>query len=229
MSQARILLVEDEASIRIMLQHNLEAEGYEVVCAPTGKTALQKLRLEHFDLMILDLMLPEISGLDILEIKHLENISVPTIIVSAKGSASERVAGLKMGAEDYVTKPFDLEELLLRIDKILARRTLDLNNNEDSITIGNNTIDFTSFEANTNQGVIQLTKTEAAILRLLHSRKNQVVSRKDILNSVYGFDVFPNTRTIDNFILAFRKYFEENPKEPKYFKSIRGIGYKLIL
>ncbi len=225
----RILLAEDEINIRSMLKYNLEEEGFETVEAADGAIAKEKLSSEHFDLLLLDLMMPKFSGLEVLDYINTENLHLPIIILSAKDNASDRVEGLRKGADDYVTKPFNLEELLLRIEKLINRKTTSQETYSSVLNFGANSIDFESYEAMTTAGKIALTKTEVAILKLLHQRKNQVVSRKEILNSVYGFEVFPATRTIDNFIMSFRKYFEIDPKNPQYFVSVRGIGYKLVL
>ncbi len=224
----RILLAEDEDNIRSMLKYNLQEEGFETVEAADGAITKQKLSEEHFDLLLLDLMMPKFSGLEVLDYINAENLHLPIIILSAKDNASDRIEGLRKGADDYVTKPFNLEELLLRIEKLINRKSSNQEVYSQTLSFGNNTINFESYEATTKHGLVSLTKTEVAILKLLYQRKNQVVSRKEILNSVYGFEVFPATRTIDNFIMSFRKYFEEDPKIPEFFISVRGIGYKFV-
>ena len=224
----RILLVEDEQSIRDTVKLNLEMEGYEVVTASTGKKALKAIKEQHFDLIILDIMLPEVDGYQIAEQTRLTNTRVPIIMLTAKAEGANRILGLKKGADDYLTKPFQLEELLLRVEKLLTRTKADGGEGVDAIEFGNNRIDFQTYEAETPRGPINLTKKEAMLLKLLVDRKNEVVSRQQILQSVWGYDVYPSTRTIDNFILSFRKYFEEDPKDPKFFQSIRGVGYKFV-
>ena len=224
----RILLVEDEQSIRDTVKLNLELEGYEVVTASTGKKALKAIKEQHFDLIILDIMLPEVDGYQIAEQTRLTNTRVPIIMVTAKADGADRIQGLKKGADDYLAKPFQLEELLLRVEKLLARTKTESGDNVDKVTFGPNKVNFQTYEAQTPRGVINLTKKEAMLLKLLVDRKNEVVSRQQILQAVWGYDVYPSTRTIDNFILSFRKYFEEDPKNPKHFQSIRGVGYKFV-
>lgn len=223
----RILLVEDEDSIRDAVRLNLELDGYEVVCTGNGKKAVELIRGQHFDLLLLDVMLPEMDGFSITEQVRLSNPDVPILLLTAKDTAQDRITGLKKGADDYLTKPFHLEELQLRVSKLLQRSQRARGENTASSEFGGNKINFETFEAVTFRGEeITLTKKEAMLLKLLIDRRNEVVSRQQILQSVWGYDVYPSTRTIDNFILAFRKYFEEEPREPRFFHSIRGVGYK---
>ena len=223
----RILLVEDEQSIRDALRLNLELEGYEVVVTDNGRKALDLIEGQHFDLLLLDVMLPEVDGFTIAEQVRLTNMEVPILMLTAKDAAQDRIAGLKKGADDYLTKPFNLEELLLRVSNLMRRSQRVRGEQADTYTFGGNMLNFENFEATTWTGdILTLTKKEAMLLKLLVERKNEVVSRNQILQAVWGYDVFPSTRTIDNFILAFRKYFEEDPKTPRYFHSIRGVGYK---
>lgn len=222
----RILLVEDEENIREVVKLNLELEEYEVITSANGKDALKKIEEQHFDLLILDVMLPDVDGFQICEQVRLSNMEVPIIFLTAKDTSQDRINGLKRGADDYLTKPFHLEELLLRVNNLIKRSSKSPENTPKIYTFGNNKINFITFEAETDNGSFNLTKKEVKLLKLLIDRKNEVVSRQQILQSVWGYDVYPSTRTIDNFILSFRKYFEENPREPKYFLSIRGVGYK---
>jgi len=222
----RILLVEDEEHIRKVVRMNLELEGYEVVSTDNGKKGLELSHNQYFDLIILDVMLPDISGLQICEQVRLQNEKVGIIIVSAKDTSSDRIHGLKVGADDYLTKPFNLEELLLRVQNLLKRSTEEAAKDAESYVWGENRINFITYQAIGAHGILTLTKREVMLLKLLIDRKNEVVSRQQILQVVWGYDVYPSTRTIDNFILSFRKYFEIDQKEPKYFHSIRGVGYK---
>lgn len=225
----RILLVEDEENIRNVVKLNLEMEGYEVVETENGKAAVHIFQEQHFDLLILDVMLPEMNGFEICEQVRLSNTTVPIIFLTAKDTPQDRVAGLKKGADDYLTKPFNLEELLLRVQNLLKRSNKQAAEVSEIFKFGNSEVNFSTFEAKGNQGDFTMTKKEAMLLKLLVERKNEVVSRNQILQFVWGYDVFPSTRTIDNFILSFRKYFEEDPHNPKYFQSIRGVGYKFVI
>jgi two-component system alkaline phosphatase synthesis response regulator PhoP len=226
----RILLVEDENSIRDVVKLNLEMENFEVVATGKGRQALKLFHEQHFDLLILDVMLPEIDGFQICEQVRLTNLEVPIIFLTAKETAGDRITGLKRGADDYITKPFSLEELMLRVRNLLKRAAKGGSDNTstETYTFGPNRVNFVTFEAEGNPGKFILTKKEAMLLKLLIDRRNEVVSRQQILQSVWGYDVYPSTRTIDNFILSFRKYFEADPANPQYFLSIRGVGYKFV-
>ncbi len=224
-----ILLVEDEENLHEALKLNLELEGYEVVSAFDGAAALNAVQAEYFDLIILDVMLPEMDGINVTETIRISNNEVPILILSARNSSADRVLGLKKGADDYLAKPFNLEELLLRIHKLINKnkRLQDKSSVGDLYSFGGNTIDFKAQQATrTNAEKIQLSKKETMLLKLLIENKNEVVPREKILQSVWGYNVYPTTRTIDNFILNFRKYFEEDSRNPKYFHSVRGVGYK---
>ncbi len=224
-----ILLVEDEDNLHDALKLNLELEGYEVSGVFDGASALKIVQQEYFDLIILDVMLPEIDGISVCETIRLNNKEIPILILSAKNSSADRVLGLKKGADDYLTKPFNLEELLLRVQKLLVKseqitRTQPV---ADTFEFGKNRIDFKALEASGRNGVkFSLSKKEIMLLKLLIENKGEVVSREKILQSVWGYNVYPTTRTIDNFILSFRKYFESDSRNPKHFHSVRGIGYK---
>ena len=224
-----ILLVEDEENLHEALKLNLELEGYDITSAMDGAAALKAIQAEYFDLIIMDVMLPEMDGITVTETIRISNNEVPILILSAKNSSADRVLGLKKGADDYLTKPFNLEELLLRVHKLINKnkKLQDKSTVGDTYTFGTNTIDFKAQEATkTNGDKIQLSKKETMLLKLLLENKNEVVPREKILQSVWGYNVYPTTRTIDNFILNFRKYFEEDSRNPKYFHSVRGVGYK---
>lgn len=227
--KASILLVEDEENLLEALKLNLELEGYEVTCANNGAIALKKVEEEYYDLILLDVMLPEVDGFDVCETIRLNNIDTPIIMLSARSGSADRVAGLKRGADDYLTKPFNLEELLLRVEKLIEknRKLHEKTSLGDHYSFGGNTIDFKAQTAvNTKGENISLSKKEIMLLKLMIEYRNEVVSREKILQAVWGYQVFPTTRTIDNFILNFRKYFEEDPREPRHFHSVRGVGYK---
>ena len=224
----RILLVEDEENIRETVKLNFELEGFEVVTAKDGKSAIRAAHGQHFDIMIVDVMIPEISGFQVVEQIRLTDRETPIIFLTAKDQAEDRITGLKKGADDYLTKPFVFEELLLRVRRLIERTSKNPEVQPDSFTFGDNEVNFATYEAEGNQGKFTLTKKEAMLLKLLSDRRGEVVSRQQILQSVWGYDVYPSTRTIDNFILAFRKYFERDPKNPQHFLSVRGVGYKFV-
>ncbi len=225
----RILLVEDEVSIRQLVQMNLELENYEVETAENGMIALEKVEEAHYDLIILDLMLPKVSGMDVLTRIRLNNSQLPIIITSAKDTSSDRIQGLKSGADDYLTKPFEMEELLLRIHKLLERtQSFPSETEPDTFVFGPNQINFKEYIASNASRQFELKPKEMQLMKFLISKKNEVVSRQDILKNVWGYDVYPSTRTVDNFIATLRKYFEPDVKNPIYIKSIRGIGYKFM-
>lgn len=224
-----ILLVEDEENLHEALKLNLELDGFAVTSALDGAAALKAVNAEYFDLIILDVMLPEMDGIHVTETIRISNNEVPILILSAKNSSADRVLGLKKGADDYLTKPFNLEELLLRVHKLIDKnkKLQDKSSIGDTYSFGGNSIDFKAQEATGGNGTkIQLSKKETMLLKLLIENKNEVVPREKILQSVWGYNVYPTTRTIDNFILSFRKYFEEDSRNPKYFHSVRGVGYK---
>ena len=225
----RILVVEDEQSLLEMIAFNLELEGYEVRTVANGRKAQELANdLAQFDLVILDVMLPEVSGLDVCRTFRAVS-NVPILFLSAKGTTIDRIAGLKLGANDYLPKPFDLEELLLRVRVLVGnnpKRTI-----VEELTIGKMHINFGAVEV-TNLETGQkheLTKRELELLQFFNQHRDEVVSRDELLNSLWKNDQFPTGRTIDNYILNFRKLFEADPKNPIYFHSIRGIGYKFTL
>ena len=224
----RILLVEDEENIRDTVKLNLELEGYEVVTTSNGREAIKITKEQHFDLMVLDVMLPEINGYQICEQVRLTDRDTPIIFLTAKDASQDRIQGLKKGADDYLTKPFVFEELRLRIERLIQRSSKSPDVSPDVYEFGDNRVNFATYEAKGNQGEFTLTKKEAMLLKLLIDRRGEVVSRQQILQSVWGYDVYPSTRTIDNFILSFRKYFERDPKNPEFFLSVRGVGYKFV-
>ncbi len=227
----RILLVEDEISLRETIKLNLDLESYKVNAVGDGKTALKVFKQERFNLIILDVMLPEMDGFKVCEAIRLDNKEIPILFLTAKNSSSDKIAGLKLGADDYLTKPFNLEELLLRVQILLKRSSLNAETKESMnlYILDGFQIDFHNMVVvSPANKLINLTKKENALLRLLIDRKNEVVSRESILEIVWGYDVYPSTRTIDNFIVTFRKLFENDPSEPKHFFSVRGVGYKFI-
>jgi two-component system alkaline phosphatase synthesis response regulator PhoP len=229
----RILLVEDEVHLQHAIKLNLELEGHQVQICGTGTDAVKTFREQKFDLVILDIMLPEMDGLMVCENIRMYDQNIPVLFLSAKNAPADRIAGLKKGADDYLTKPFELEELILRINKLIERSKQIKSTSENKVPklfhFGNNWINFENHEANGITGQFELTKKELMLMRLLIENKNQVVSREHILKVVWDYTVIPNTRTIDNFVLALRKYFEVDPKLPLFIQSARGIGYRFTV
>ncbi len=226
-TETRILLVDDEENLVSLIQLNLEMEGYKVKVAGDGKEALRLFKEQRFNLIILDIMLPSVDGLQVCETIRLTDKQVPVLMLSAKHSGQDRVAGLKAGADDYLVKPFNLEELLLRVQILLKRSVSAGAIGLSSYTFGSNYVNFDTYEfrgINNQSGI--LSAREMKLLKLLIEKKGEVVSRDLILEMIWGVDVYPSTRTIDNYLLNFRKYFEEDPKNSKYFHSVRGVGYK---
>ncbi|MEY4521737.1 MAG: hypothetical protein RIT10_922 [Bacteroidota bacterium] len=221
-----IYLVEDEKSLADLIRFNLEMEGYSVQVVENGLTAYNTVaQLANSDLVILDVMLPGKSGFEICtELRKVSN--VPVLFLSAKGTTEDRIHGLKLGANDYLPKPFDLEELLLRVS--ILTKNIDKSTSLVEFIIADQTINFETYEVknNTNHQLITLSKKEIELLKLFIENENKVISRDEILDRLWGKDQFPTARTIDNYILAFRKLFEQDPKNPHYFHSIRGVGYK---
>ncbi len=226
----RILLVEDENTLREAIKLNLELEDYEVVAVETGLKGIETFDNQRFNVVILDVMLPEMDGFSVCEQIRLKNTTIPIMFLTAKNTQNDKLEGLKRGADDFMTKPFNLEEFLLRV-KVLIKHSLKGSEQEEQLTIfefGNNKVNFSTYEAKGVKKPFNLSYKEAMLLKLLIEKKGQVVSREEILSSVWGYDVYPSTRTIDNFISSFRKYFEINPKQPKHFLSVRSVGYKFI-
>lgn len=228
MSKKHILLVEDEENLLKTIRLNLELEGYDVSIARNGIEALNEFKKETFNLVILDVMLPEMNGFDVCEQIRKENTKIPILFLTAKGSSSDKIQGLKLGADDYITKPFNLEELLLRVQILVKRGSPQKESDKsmESYSFGDNKVNFITYEIVGINGKTEISKKEIALLKLLIERKGEVVSREEILDIVWGKDAYPSSRTIDNYILAFRKYFEKNQREPIHFHSIRSVGYK---
>ena len=220
-----ICLIEDEENIVELVRLNLELEGFKVRSIQNGMKAKEMINevIQH-DLIILDVMLPEYSGFDLC--KDIRAISdTPILFLSAKGIATDRIHGLKLGANDYLAKPFDLEELILRIRNLVSSKT---DQKIKSIQIGEVKVNFSSYEAHNNNGEIihVFSKREIELLELFNENEGKVVSRDLILDKLWGKDHFPTSRTIDNYILTFRKIFENDPKNPIFFHSVRGVGYR---
>ncbi|HMJ68322.1 MAG TPA: response regulator transcription factor [Cyclobacteriaceae bacterium] len=225
-----ILIVEDEPNMRLGLKDNLEFEGYTVDLAEDGAEGLDKILKKTYDLIIMDVMMPRMSGLDACRKAREGGIEAPILLLTAKSEEVDKVIGLELGADDYVTKPFSLRELLARIKAILRRASLRKEpaskNNETKV--GRLTVNFDTYTANDNQVPVRMSHKEYAILQYLLGRKNETVSRYDLLEKVWGYEESPTTRTVDNFIVKLRQKVEADPNDPRIILTVHGTGYKLI-
>jgi two-component system alkaline phosphatase synthesis response regulator PhoP len=222
----KILIIEDEKTLLETITLNLQLENYEVFSLNTGKDAINQILKITPDLILLDIMLPESNGIEIYKSLLKINLQIPTIFLTAKNNIKEKIEGLKLGADDYITKPFDLEELLLRINNVL-KHNIKKKDNLSIYKFNHCEINFTTYMVVKSDGTKEtLTKREIALLKLLIENKNAVISRDQIIEKLWTIDESPSSRTIDNYILNFRKLFETNQKNPNYFLSIRGVGYK---
>ena len=226
----KILICEDEPSMRMGLKDNLEFESYEVDTAEDGETGLNKILENQYDLIILDVMMPKMSGFDICKAARKNGITTPIILLTAKGEEIDKVLGLELGADDYVTKPFSLRELLARIKAILRRGELNTKSVEDKdIQIGNLLVNFGTYQARVKNKDVQMSHKEFEILHYLWKKKNATVSRDELLTEVWGFEDSPSTRTVDNFILKLRQKIEKDSNHPQNILTVHGVGYKLVL
>jgi len=225
---SKILLVEDEPHLAKGLQFNLEREGYEVFLVDNGVSALDQLREKDFDLIILDLMLPKMSGLEVARTIRETNIRFPILMLTAKSSKKDKEVGLEAGADDYLTKPFHLPELLLRVKGILRRSEWykEPVNDQEIFRFGKMWINFGTGKANGVDGEFYLTVKEALVMKLLIKKKDNIVSREELLEKVWGYDPQTETRTVDNFIARLRKYFEKKPQKPAHILTVREKGYQ---
>jgi DNA-binding response OmpR family regulator len=227
---AKILVIEDEYQMAHALKDNFELEGYEVVIANDGESGLNHILSATFDLVILDVMLPKISGFDVCRTARQKGVETPIIMLTAKGEESDKVRGLENGADDYVTKPFSLIELLARVKAVLRRGTVQKKDGAFSLVmIGRLNVDFVSYTAYSENVQVKMSHTEIEILKYLWSRKNETVRREDIMKQVYGVEMGITTRTIDNFIVRLRQKLEIDPASPKYILTVHGLGYKLVI
>jgi DNA-binding response OmpR family regulator len=225
----RILVVEDEPDMQSGIKDNLEFEGYEVDTASDGKEGLQKILSNNFDLVLLDVMLPHISGFDVCKKARHENNETPIIFLTAKGEEIDKVIGLESGGDDYLTKPFSLRELLARVKAVLRRtEKLAAVASSQLIEIGKLTVDFSTFTASVEGRQVKMTSKEFEILQYLLKHKNATISRDSLLDNVWGYDFQPTARTIDNFILKLRQKIEDNPNDPQIIITVHGMGYRLV-
>ncbi len=225
---SRILVVEDEAAMAEGLKDNLELDGYTVDIAADGQKGLQLLKDNSYDLAILDVMLPSLSGFDILQLARQSGVLTPAILLTARGEEIDRVLGLELGADDYLTKPFSLRELLARVKAIL-RRTAGAGPAAGKAALGQVEVNFSAYTATRNGKTVEMTPKEFDVLKFLYEHRNQTVSRDALLTNVWGYDEPLSTRTIDNFILRIRQKLEEDPAHPRVILTVHGIGYKLVL
>ena len=224
----KIIVVEDEAHLAKGLQFNLEREGYRVTLIDNGQSALDILGKEEFDLMILDIMLPKVSGLEVARRIRSTDMRFPILMLSAKSTDEDRELGLAAGADDYLTKPFHLPELLLRVKGILRRWEWykEPVHDEEVFQFGDMWINFASGKAKGCSGEFYLTAKEALLIKLLVKNKGSIVTREELLEKVWGYDPQTETRTVDNFIARLRKYFEKKPQSPKHIITHREKGYE---
>ena len=231
MCSDKILVVEDEKHIAEGIRLNLSLLGYDVTIATDGVSALQQWKSWRPDLIVLDIMLPGIDGFSVLQSIRLEDERLPILILSAKGDPDDRIKGLAFGVDDYLAKPFNLEELLLRLERLLKRGGWNQENHSpvlpsfDTYRFGDNHIDFKTNSARCQLGEISLTEQESKVLKLFIANRGKPLSRDQLLQIGWGYSRKTSTRTVDNFIVRFRKYFEPDPRSPIYFKSLRSIGY----
>jgi len=234
-AKTRVLVVEDDGHLAEGLKLNLSLKGYEVLIAPDGISALQEWKEWRPDLIVLDIMLPGIDGLSVLRNIRLEDERMPILILSAKGGPDDRVKGFSYGVDDYLVKPFNLDEFLLRVDRLLTRGAwsqADPDSDENSMsslpriyTFGDNRVDFQTLKAHGPSGEISLTEQETRLLRLFFANRGRPLSRRNLLEIGWGYTGGTATRTVDNFMVRLRKYFEPDPKKPVHFKSLRSVGY----
>lgn len=228
---SHILIVEDEPSMLMGLEDNLEFEGYEVDSAADGLKGLKKIQERPYDLILLDVMLPGMSGFDICRQLRKSGNTVPIILLTAKGEEIDKVLGLELGADDYITKPFSLRELIARIKAVLRRgsTTGGSPETESRVRIGRLSVDFGAYDARENETGVKMSHKEFEVLKYLWENRQQTVSRYDLLDNIWGYeDEQPTTRTVDNFIVKLRQKIEQNPNEPHIILTVHGIGYKMI-
>lgn len=224
----KILIVEDEIPMLKGLKDNLEMEGYEIDAESEGISGFSKIMDKTYDLILLDVMLPGMSGMDICKRTREKGIATPIIMLTAKGEEIDKVLGLELGADDYITKPFSLRELLARIKAILRRVPNHISEDIKEISLGKLTVNFKDYTAQESGKPCKMTYKEFEILLYLFKNKNKTVSRDDLMSDIWGIHYEATTRTVDNFILKLRQKIEDNPNQPKYILTVHGIGYKLV-
>ena len=224
---SRIVIIEDDPAILRGLADNLKFESYEVFTASEGEAGYGLIKEQKPDLIILDLMLPKLSGYEVCRKVRDEGIKTPIMMLTARGEEGDRVLGLDLGADDYVTKPFSVRELLARV-RALLRRAQPTAAPPDELRFDDLVVDFRRYEARKGDLTLELTRKEFGVLRLLAARPGEVVSRDELLNEVWGYEHYPTTRTVDNHIATLRAKLEKNPSEPRHLLTVHGVGYKLV-
>ena len=226
----RILLVEDEPGLVLTLTDRLTSEGYQVYSEEDGIKGRQRAIDEEFDLIILDVMLPNRNGFDICQDLRKQDIHTPILMLTARGQIVDKVVGLKLGADDYLTKPFEVPELLARIEALLRRSSLNnsKNNRNDTYQFGNVSVDFRSAEVARDGSMLDLSAKEFQLLTYFIEHKGATLSRDELLNEVWGYDALPSTRTIDVHVAWLRQKLEPNAKRPQFILTVHGLGYKFV-
>jgi two-component system alkaline phosphatase synthesis response regulator PhoP len=226
----RILLIEDEPGLILTLTDRLESEGFEVVSTADGRTGFEKAQAENYDLIILDVMLPMKNGYDIARDLRQKGVSTPILMLTAKGETIDKVLGLKLGADDYLTKPFEVIELLARVEALLRRSPARMNGDQrpNAVRFGDVAVDFLRAEVKRRDKPVDLSAMEFKLLQFLIENPGSVHSRDALLDAVWGYDAMPTTRTVDVHIAWLRQKLEDNPRHPKYIQTVHGLGYKFV-
>ncbi|MFY0627483.1 MAG: response regulator transcription factor [Reichenbachiella sp.] len=225
----KILLVDDEANMLIGLKDNLEFEGYEVDVAVNGQEGHDAIMQGNYDLVLLDVMMPIMSGFDVCKKVRAAGVQTPIILLTAKGQEIDKVLGLELGADDYITKPFGVRELLARLKAVMRRGTTPVTEDNSDFNVGNVIVNFHTYTAKDSEGeAVKMSHKEFEILHYLIGRKNEIVTRFDLLEKVWGYENTPTTRTVDNFIVKLRHKIEANPNDPQIIITVHGTGYKFI-
>jgi len=224
----KILIIEDEGDLVKGLKLNLAGEGYDVAWAYDGQEGIRKALEERPDLIILDIMLPKMDGLEVCREIRQKNMNIPIIMLTAKGEEVDKVVGLEVGADDYITKPFSIRELLARVKAHLRREKREVKKIPEAYSFGDVEVDFSHFKVRRKGKEVDLTSLEVEILKYFVAHRGEVVTREALLDKIWGYERFPTTRTIDNHILKLRKKIEEDPAHPKYIFSVYGAGYRFM-
>lgn len=224
---SRILVIEDEKDMALGLKDNLEYEGHQVEIAYDGRTGLHMAQTESPHLILLDVMLPKMSGFDVCKEIRLKGMNVPIIMLTAKGEETDKVLGLEFGADDYITKPFSVRELMARVKAVL-RRTTGEHFDQEGVQIGRLNVDFHHLTAGNDGGEVEMTHKEYELLKYFYMHEGEVIHRDDLMDKVWGYENYPTSRTVDNYIVKLRRKVEDDPNHPKHIMTVYGVGYKYI-